>query len=424
MTSHGISIGVLLAIFFIGTCWPVNMGVVAFVGAFIVGTLVAGMEAKEILGGFPSGLFLTLVGINYLFATAHANGAIDGLVSFIMRLVGGRGLALPWVLFAVTALLTSFGAASPAAVAIVAPIALGLAAKHQINLLWIGLFVIHGAQAGGFSPVSIFGSITNNIVVQERLPVNASFTFLASLGINLAAAFLLSILMQRKRGQAGDRGPDYAEDQGLDNQLERAPSTATTHWTQALTLIGLLTLAILVVGWKVDIGFAALTIALVLAFVAPKTQKQALLQVSWPMILLVTGVGTYVALLEKMGTIRFVGQSVGEMTSPLLAALILCVIGAVVSAFASSTAVLGTLIPLAVPLLQANDSVDAVGFIAAMAICATIVDMSPFSTNGAIVVSNAPEWDRERLFRQLTIYGAGMTLLAPILVWFLFVVLR
>jgi len=142
------------------------------------------------------------------------------------------------------------------------------------------------------------------------------------------------------------------------------------------------------------------------------------------MILLVTGVGTYVALLEKMGTIRFVGQSVGEMTSPLLAALILCLIGAMVSAFASSTAVLGTLIPLAVPLLQANDSVDAVGFIAAMAICATIVDMSPFSTNGAIVVSNAPEWDRERLFRQLTIYGAGMTLLAPVLVWFLFVVLR
>jgi hypothetical protein len=57
---------------------------------------------------------------------------------------------------------------------------------------------------------------------------------------------------------------------------------------------------------------------------------------------------------------------------------------AIVSAFASSTAILGATIPLAVPFLLAGD-VGAVGVIVALAISSTIVDVSPFSANGALV---------------------------------------
>ena len=128
-------------------------------------------------------------------------------------------------------------------------------------------------------------------------------------------------------------------------------------------------------------------------------------QVAWPEIMLITGVSTYVAVLEHMGTITFVGDSVAGLGSPLIAALLLCFIGAVVSAFASSTAVLGSLIPLAVPFLQAGTGVSAIGFIAAMAV-ASIVDVSPFSTNGALVLANAQGVDRQVFFRRLLGYGA------------------
>jgi hypothetical protein len=107
----------------------------------------------------------------------------------------------------------------------------------------------------------------------------------------------------------------------------------------------------------------------------------------------------------------------------MLAALLLCFIGAVVSAFASSTAVLGSLIPLAVPFLQAGTGVSPIGFIAAMAVSSTIVDVSPFSTNGALVLANAQGVDREAFFRKLMAYGAIVTVVAPIVVWALFVVL-
>jgi hypothetical protein len=53
----------------------VNMGLVAFASAFLIGTLAAKMTADDIFGVFPGGIFVVLVGITYLFAIAQRNGA-------------------------------------------------------------------------------------------------------------------------------------------------------------------------------------------------------------------------------------------------------------------------------------------------------------------------------------------------------------
>lgn len=214
-----------------------------------------------------------------------------------------------------------------------------------------------------------------------------------------------------------------------ERELEQRPREAPEEQPQPSrsyqlpTVAGILTLAALTLFFDLDIGFVAITIGLVLTLISPQLQKRAVGQVTWPEILLITGVGTYVGVLQEMGTIDYVGESVADLASPLLVALLLCFIGAVVSAFASSTAVLGSLIPLAVPFLQAGTGVSPVGFIAAMAVSSTIVDVSPFSTNGALVLANAPESvDRDRFFRQLVAYGALVTVLAPIVLWLVFVV--
>lgn len=419
MTSHWLSIGVLAAMFVLATALPINMGVIAFVGAFLVGTLVAGMKAKEILGGFPADLFLTLVGITYLFALAQNNGTIDWLVRLAVRAVRGRIAAIPWIMFFIAAGLTAVGAVSPAAVAIIAPIALGFAAKHKISPLLMGLMVIHGAQGGGFSPISIYGGITNKIVEKAGLPLSEMTTMLASLGVNLAVAALLFVML----GGTKLLSQRVALDGGTEPADPAAGAAQGARWTQWATVIGLLVLAVLTLFYKQDIGFVSITLGLLLTLAAPQLQKGALGQVSWPEIMLIVGVSTYVGVMQKMGTIDFVGHSVASLTSPLMAALLLCVVGAVVSAFASSTAVLGSLIPLAVPFLQGDHGVSAIGFIAAMAVSSTIVDVSPFSTNGALVLANARGVSRDVFFRQLMIYGAAVTVIAPVLVWLLFVVL-
>jgi di/tricarboxylate transporter len=458
MSPELISILVLGLIFVIATVLPVNIGVLAFVAAFLVGTLVADQSTDDIIAGFPSDLFLTLVGITYLFAVAQNNGTVDWLVELAVRAVRGRVGAMPWIMFGLAAVLTAVGAVSPGAVAIIAPIALGFAVQYQISPLLMGLMVIHGAQAGGFSPISIYGGITNGVVEQAGLPLNEVATFLASLFVNLAVAVLLFMVLggrallrrrvevteapdddgsrvlatspQRGAQAHGDAEMEArTEERELEQRPKEAPGAAPegqpqpSRSYQLLTVAGILALAALTLFFELDIGFVAITIGLALTLISPQLQKRAVGQVTWPEILLITGVGTYVGVLQEMGTIDYVGESVADLASPLLVALLLCFIGAVVSAFASSVAVLGSLIPLAVPFLQAGTGVSPVGFIAAFAVSSTIVDVSPFSTNGALVLANAPESvDRDRFFRQLVAYGALVTVLAPIVVWLVFVV--
>jgi len=96
--------------------------------------------------------------------------------------------------------------------------------------------------------------------------------------------------------------------------------------------------------------------------------------------------------------------------------LLLCYIGGFVSAFASSIAVLGATIPLAVPFLL-QGQVHAVGVVAAIAISSTIVDVSPFSTNGALVVANAQGVDKDVFYRQMLVYSGVVVLVGPLLTW-------
>jgi len=105
-----------------------------------------------------------------------------------------------------------------------------------------------------------------------------------------------------------------------------------------------------------------------------------------------------------------------------VAALLLCYLGGVLSAFASSVGILGVAIPLAVPFLQQGE-VSAIGMVAALAVATTIVDVSPFSSNGALILANAPgDVDRNRFYRQMLAYAGVVIVVGPLLAWLLLVV--
>ncbi|GGP65208.1 SLC13 family permease [Saccharothrix coeruleofusca] len=412
MTAQLVSILVLAVIFLLATTLSVNMGALAFAGAFLVGTLAGGMDGDAIFAGFPGDIFVVLVGVTYLFALARANGTTDWLVTAAVRLVGGRTALIPWVMFAITAVLTAIGAVSPAAVAIVAPVALGFAARHGINPLLMGAMVVHGAQAGGFSPISVYGSIVNGIVERDGIPGNPLVLFLASLVANTAIAAVLHAVLHavlRRRGTAPQEPPPE--------------QTATTkpRLPVVATLTGLLALVVSTLVLDLDVGLTAITLAVLLSIAWPATSRQAVAEITWPTVLLICGVLTYVGVLRELGTIDYAGNAVSDVGIPVLAALLLCYIGAVVSAFASSVGIMGALIPLAVPFL-ALGTVGPVGMVAALAVSATVVDVSPFSTNGALVLANAKDVDRDRFFKQLLAYGGVVVAVAPLVIWLVLVV--
>ncbi|MDP4872103.1 MAG: SLC13 family permease [Sphingorhabdus sp.] len=411
MQAHVIAVAALALVFLIATVRPVNMGLLAFAAAFAIGAGLMGASPKEVLSSFPGDLFVTLVGVTFLFAVAERNGAVAWLVAGLSRLVGNRAVMMPWVVFVAGAILTGFGALGPAAVAIVAPVALRFATQHHISRLMMGLMVIHGAQAGGFSPTSVYGGITNGVIAKAGLAADPLYLFLASLSFNalLAVAVFLALGGLKLRGKVQTAEPQATLDENAEFGRERV-----------LTLAVLAGVGIATLGFNADIGVVSMGAAAFLTVAAPRSQKGAVDKVSWSTVLLIAGVVTYVGLLQRMGTVTAAGELIAGIGAPLLGALLLCYLGGVVSAFASSTALLGIIVPLALPFLQ-NSDLSAMGTIAAIAISTTIVDTSPFSTNGALVVANAPEEGRDRLFRQLLGYSALITLAGPLLAWAVFI---
>ena len=82
-------------------------------------------------------------------------------------------------------------AASVGAVAIMAPIGLGFAAKYKINPLMMGMLIVHGAQAGGFSPIAVYGVIVNSLIADTGFAFSPMALFLSSLLFNFAIDWTL-----------------------------------------------------------------------------------------------------------------------------------------------------------------------------------------------------------------------------------------
>src|SRR5688500_10590547 len=126
---------------------------------FLVGTLVAGEELRQLYTGFPVDLFILLAGVTYLFGVALNNGTVGLVVDLATRLFHDRRALIPWVMFVVASLPAMAGALGSAGVAMLAPIALRLGRRYDIDLRMIGLMVIYGAGAGNFSPLNVLGAL-------------------------------------------------------------------------------------------------------------------------------------------------------------------------------------------------------------------------------------------------------------------------
>lgn len=431
MGAEWVAIIALVALFVVGTLLPINMGALAYVAAWFVGMYALDLDEKEILSGVSGDLILTLIGVTYLFAIARNNGTVDLIVRTAVRAVGGRVALIPWVMFAVTAVLTGIGAVSPAACAIIGPIALGFAGRYGISPLMMGMFVVHGAQAGGFSPISIYGVITNSVMEDAGLPSSEITVFLASLVVNTVMAAILFVVLGGRKLMSMRIDPDDPDT--LDEDLHRGGATVPARGygtsiptgTQAvgvrrdqlLTLVAFVSVALVSLIFDKNIGFVSITAAVILAMLAPNEHKDAVKQIAWPTVLLVAGVSTYATILTTAGSPEFVGNWAAGLGVAAIGALVLCYVGGVVSAFASSTALLPVIIPIAVPLI-ADGGINAGLFVAALAVSSTIVDVSPFSTNGALMLANRPDSISEPVYyKQILTYGIIVTLVGPLAVW-------
>ncbi|MGO2841174.1 SLC13 family permease [Corynebacterium variabile] len=434
---HALTISVLVLIFLLGTLRNINLGILGLIGAFLVALAVpefadaaedSGDVFDQVFGGFPVDLMIALMGLTYLFGFAQQNGTIDIILRWAMRAVRGNRAVMPWIFFALTGFFMSIGAIF--AIGVISPLAVPFARRYRINQLMMGMMVVHGGMAGLLSPLSVYGIYVNDFLKNNDLGSHTWTLFLMALVFNVLMGAIVFVFLGGRRLIGAQARAEMAEiraemEDTADAETTETGSGSTTVATattravtpyQWATIVGLAALVIGAGIFALDIGVVSLTIGGVLAIMKPVESRKALDNVSWATIVLVGGMVTYIEVMQAAGTVDWISDKMSSLGAPMIGLLLLCYLSGVVSALASSIATIGIAITMAAPFLV-NGDLPVAGAAAAIAVAATVVDVSPFSTNGAMVLANVDAEHRDKFFRQMLVYSGVVVAVGPLAAW-------
>jgi len=313
--------------------------------------------------------------------------------------VGGNAVMVPFVFFALTAVVSAMG--SPLAGLVMAPVGMPVAKKYGMDPMLMALAIGTGLSAGAFAPTSLFGIVSYGTAQRASIDLSPLTLWAVAVIANfvlLIAAFLIF------------GGPKLVERRGtFPASIAADASRAPFAWNQIATIVCLIGLIVAVIacsmaGLDPDIGVLSFAFGAALTLIDPNSGRTAVSRIDWSTVLLVGGIVTFVGVLQRMGSVDLLGIAAKSVGVPILAALAICVIAGLVSAFASTTGIPAALVPLAPPVV-ASGHIAGWALICALAVCSSIVDVSPFSTVGATLVATADEKERPRMTSLLTRWG-------------------
>ena len=125
-----LSLVFLFLAIFLGFWRKTNMGLVAFGLALVLGK-IAGVAAKTIQAGFPTKLFVTLLGVMLLFSIAQENKTMEQMARRIISLAGKRTALIPVIVYAFSAVLAAVGPGTVPVMGLMAVFTCSLAAEMR-----------------------------------------------------------------------------------------------------------------------------------------------------------------------------------------------------------------------------------------------------------------------------------------------------
>jgi Na+/H+ antiporter NhaD/arsenite permease-like protein len=400
-------LALLLAIVFSCTS-RVNVGVLAFALAWIFGLLGGGGQ-DVVVKSFPAQLFVTLAGVTLLFAIAESNGTLERLAGAALRLARGDARALPVLLFFIACAVSTVGPGAIASVALVAPMAMAVGRRAGVSPFLTALAVTNGANAGNLSPVSAVGVIANTKMAEaglggHELKVWAA-NFFAHVIVGAVAYFALGGLRLRDGGAP-------AEAAAVPTAPERGFSRP--QWL-TLAVIGAWIAAVMAL--RVPLGPAAFAGAAALILVRASDETDALRRMPWPAVMMVTGMSALVGVVERTGGMALFTSLLARLARPSTVNTLIAFVTGVISTYSSTSGVvLPAFLPMVPGLVRELGGGDPLAIALSINVGASIVDVSPLSTLGALCVAAIadPEISKD-LFRRLMIWGLSMTVVGALL---------
>lgn len=405
-----ISLFALAAAIAAGCIWAkTNTGVLSVALAFFVGIILANLKTKDISSAFPGELFLMLVGITLLFSMAQLNGTLDKITKYLMSLVKGNPALFPLFFFFLTFVLASIGPGNIAAVALVAPLGMVIATKAGINPLLMGIMICTGANAGAFSPVSptgiIMAGLASKIGITDRnIPFLIYFSTALIQALSALAAYFLF------KGYSN-------KENALLHKFLKEHKTERLNKTQILTAAVIALLILGVALFRIPVVLGAFAAVAFLTLTGASDSEDAIKNMPWSAIMLVTGVTVLIGLLEKTGGLDLATSAIARYSGTGNINFFLAFITGIISAYSSSSGVvMPTFIPLIPKLIEKLGGGNAIEMLISISVGSHMVDVSPLSTLGAIVIASYQvKEERPKLYRNFLLWGLAMAVVGAIL---------
>jgi di/tricarboxylate transporter len=392
---------------------PVNVGLISIAFAFLVGVIFGGMKVGEVASGFPSSLFLVLVGVTLLFSQAKVNGTLDQIAKRSVRLARGNPGVIPLVFFFLAMVLASIGPGNIAATAMLAPIAMSIAGEAGIGAFLMTVMVATGANCGALSPFAPTGIIANGQLARIGITGAEWPTFInnfvAQSFVGIGGYFLLGGTRLLARG--GAAAVDF-EAQPWD-------------WRQKLTLALIACWILSVFLFKVDVGMGAFIAATVLTLSRAADEEQAVKALPWNTIIMVGGVTVLISILEKTGGMDLFTGILTRFSTPDTITGVIAFVTGVISVYSSSSGVvLPAFLPTIPGIIENLGGGDPMAIAASINVGSHLVDVSPLSTLGALCIAAAPVHEnRTQLFNKLLLWGLSMSVVGAAVCYLFFGVL-
>lgn len=369
-----ISLLVLVAVVAVGFIKKINLGFFALGAAFILGT-VGGMSAKQITSGFDSSMFVTLVGVTFLFGMASQNGTLDLFSKKIVALVGKHTVLIPILMFFLSAFISAIGPGHIAAGILMTTFAMYLAFEMDINPMATALYAKLGANAGCASVLSLTGILAKNLSEPLGYSGFGLHLFLTTLLSGFIFTCIVYVMYKGYKVKA-------------DNPMKLSDIPKFNR-DQLLTIGAIIVMVVFCIGFKFDTGLFAFVAAAVLILLGAADEKKAIKGIPWGTLVFICGVGALVNVINKLGGIDLISDFLTSLMSARTAAPIMAATSGVLSWVSSTTGVvMPALYPIAADVASKFSGANYVELISAITATSFAAAISPLSTGGAIIMSS------------------------------------
>ena len=242
------------------------MGLVAFGLALVLGQ-IAGVGTSTIQSGFPTKLFVTLLGVMLLFSIAQENKTMEQLARRIIGLAGKRIALIPIIVYVFSAILAAVGPGTVPVMGLMAVFTCSLAAEMRISPLLLSATSVLGAAAGGLTPIAPTGILGLSLAEEQGI-TGIAFPYAMNMVMAMTVYFIVIYIVLK--GYKLRSNVDVAA-------MEKTPFDSK----QWITLAGITVLVVAVVGLGFDVGLTSFTVAMILLLVNAGDQKKSIAGIPW-----------------------------------------------------------------------------------------------------------------------------------------------